>query len=118
MSNSSWNIGEVIALSLGVVLIFALCFGFRIWWGRRRDKRRKQQERDGVESSNWSQSIRTMGVKATRKEEETVEDNKEAGMLEDMSEEGMEKVGTVMVVVVVITGQEEEATVAQEVQAR
>ncbi|EAA35981.1 hypothetical protein GE21DRAFT_55 [Neurospora crassa] len=48
MSNSSWNIGEVIALSLGVVLIFALCFGFRIWWGRRRDKRRKQQERDGV----------------------------------------------------------------------
>ncbi|KAL0466491.1 hypothetical protein QR685DRAFT_575143 [Neurospora intermedia] len=49
MSNSAWNIGEVIALSLGVVLIFALCFGFRIWWGRRRDKRRKQQERDGVD---------------------------------------------------------------------
>ncbi|EGO51381.1 hypothetical protein NEUTE1DRAFT_52694 [Neurospora tetrasperma FGSC 2508] len=49
MSNSSWNIGEVIALSLGVVLIFALCFGFRIWWGRRRDKGRKQQGRDGVD---------------------------------------------------------------------
>ncbi|KAK3500527.1 hypothetical protein B0T13DRAFT_447209 [Neurospora crassa] len=49
MSNSSWNIGEVIALSLGVVLIFALCFGFRIWWGRRREKRRKQQEREGVD---------------------------------------------------------------------
>lgn len=48
MANSSWNIGEVIALSLGLVLVFALCFGFRIWWGRRRDKRRKQQEREGA----------------------------------------------------------------------
>lgn len=48
MANSSWNIGEVIALSLGLVLVFALYFGFRIWWGRRRDKRRKQREREGA----------------------------------------------------------------------
>ncbi|CCC14369.1 unnamed protein product [Sordaria macrospora k-hell] len=50
MGNGVWNIGEVIALSLGVVLVFALCFGFRIWWGRRRDKRRKQEQQQRQDS--------------------------------------------------------------------
>lgn len=65
------------------------------------------------QSLNWSQSIRTTGVKATSEREVTVEDNKEADILEDMSEGNMEKVGTVMVVVVVVM-----VTAAQEVQVR
>lgn len=63
------------------------------------------------QSSNWSQSIRTMGVEATRKEAVMVED-KEGGMLEATPEEDMEKAGTVMVAAVTEKEEGEEITVA------
>ncbi|KAK3396631.1 hypothetical protein B0T20DRAFT_395140 [Sordaria brevicollis] len=57
MTTNTWPTGEIIALSLGLVLIFALCFGFKIWWGRRKrsHKNKKQGAAGDVEAPQPSQ---------------------------------------------------------------